>query len=203
MGRDIKKKSTRKQYKVKAGNKDTRIKSSTAKQKIGSKVAAQSNKNRQYFRMEDHAFQKVDQVLIDRYLSFNSHLTVDELIAKLNSGTVNVLEGMLIKGYIKAYRTGDPNRMQFYLDRLIGPVVKRISHALENKLENMTDEELIKEKQKYEPLLRKENEWHNMIKGGYVDNQLKEVQQIKDANPILDEPIEDMPDVIPSGDDDE
>ena len=200
MGKVTKKKSTRK-YNVKPGSKDTRVKSGTEKQIKASKSAARANFNRQYIQAEDKAFKKVDQVLIDRYLSFNSHLTVDELIAKLNSGTVNVLEGMLIKGYIKAYRTGDPNRMQFYLDRLIGPVVKRISHALENKLENMTNEELIKEKEKYEPILRKQNEWHNMLKEGYVENQLKEVQLVKDANPILDEPLEDVPDVIPGGDD--
>ena len=99
---------------------------------------------------------KIDKALIDRYLTANSHMTVDQLIRRLNLGDVSVLEGMLIKGLLKAYRTGDPHNLNFFLDRLVGKVPTRVAHSLENELKDMDDATLVKEKEKYALALREE-----------------------------------------------
>ena len=99
---------------------------------------------------------KIDKALVDRYLTANSHMSVEGLIERLQLGGVSILEGMLIKGMLKAYRTGDPHNLSFFLDRLIGKVPTRIAHSLENELAGMDDEQLMREKEKYALALRSE-----------------------------------------------
>lgn len=99
---------------------------------------------------------KIDKGLVDRYLTVNSHLTVAELCIKLRMPNVSVLEGMLIKGMLKAYRTGDPYNINFFLDRLIGRVPTHIAHSLERELEGLSDEELIAKKRKHAAALERE-----------------------------------------------
>lgn len=142
------------------GSKDLKPRKKTKSKtqfKKGNKVA-KGNKSTSAPRitLEKVASQKIDKSVVDRYLTVNSHLTPHELVQRLKLEQVSVLEGMLIKGLLKAYRTGDPHNINFYLDRIIGKVPTRVAHSLENELEGMTDEQLIEEKKKYAGLLREE-----------------------------------------------
>lgn len=99
--------------------------------------------------LEKVANQKVDKALVDKFLTFNSHLTPNELLKKLKVKPVSILEGMLIKGMLKAFRTGDPHNIDFILNRLIGKVPTRIAHSLDNELQDLTEEQLLERKRQY------------------------------------------------------
>lgn len=118
---------------------------------------------------------RVDKALVDRYLRVNSHLTVEQLITRLKLEGVSVLEGMLIKSMLKAYRTGDPHNVNFILDRLIGKVPTRVAHSLENELKDLDDEQLKKKKEMYSLALRSEIEHCEK----QVETKLKDFENTK------------------------
>lgn len=119
---------------------------------------------------------KVDKALVDSYLCINSHLTVDELVNKLNGVgpngepvRISVLEGMLIKAMIMAYRRGDVSTIEFLLDRMIGRIPNKVALSLDNELADLSDEELLKRKQQYASELdnnfKKESMYNPRLRG--------------------------------------
>lgn len=188
-----KKKQVRKSRR-KTGGKDFK---KGADPRRGTALANKAVRNSARPTAQDIVYRKVDKELVNKFLFCNSHLTVDELIAKLNTGKVGVLEGMIIKGYIKAYRTGDVQRMNFFFDRMIGPVQKHIKHEVDNPYKGMSEEQLLELKKKYAAQTYKDIEFHNMLTGGAVEKQgekalknLEEYSQFKDEFEI-DEPTSD------------
>lgn len=135
----------------------------------GHKSGGTSNKGliTQYDR-EQLALKKIDKVMVTSYITLNSHLPRNELQRIMDEGKVTTLEGMLIRGLIRAYDTGDPAQMEFYLNRLIGKVPQEISHAVKNAYSEMTNEQLIKEKQKHVDSVRKTMQIYEQTKPDVV-----------------------------------
>ncbi len=100
---------------------------------------------------EERLLKKIDAGMITRYLTLNSHLTVQEMQKKLKSAKdISMLEYMTIRGMIVAAQTGDTNRINFFYDRLIGKVPQKITHGLDDPYEGKSTEELIEMKRKLE-----------------------------------------------------
>jgi hypothetical protein len=100
---------------------------------------------------EERIVKKVDAGLISRYLNINSHLTVQEMQAKLKDAkSLSFLEYMTIRGMVVAAQTGDTNRLNFFYDRMIGKVPQKIEHGVADPFEGKTNEELIEIKRKLE-----------------------------------------------------
>lgn len=152
--------------------------------KASKKALTESNRDRTNNKaMEVVTTKKVDKALVDRFLVLNSHLSVDQLIEKLNRTTdpISVLEGMLIKAMIVAYRKGDVHTINFLLDRMIGKIPNRVAISLDNELEGLSDEELIQRKHQY------------------ANDLDKEIKFLKQYNPRVRDQLENANTIIESG----
>lgn len=132
-----------------------KTKTSFRKGNLAAGVGNKNAKGRTQADREELAMKKIDAGMVTRYFTLNSHLTIHELIARLQTERVSVLEGMIIKGMIQAQRSGDTGQINFFLDRLIGKVPNKIEHEVKNPYKDMSIEELMQEKQRLNEINRK------------------------------------------------
>lgn len=104
---------------------------------------------------EQLAVKKIDLDLVTNYFTINSHLTPHELVARLRTQKVSMLEAMIIKGMLRAYRTGDTFQINFFIERLVGKVPNKIEHSVKNPYEGMSIDQLMAEKIRLTELNRK------------------------------------------------
>lgn len=148
--------------------------------KKGNKAGAKktlAKKGTPTYNRDELLAKKIDKVTITNYLTLNSHLTVHELIKRLETEKVSVLEAMLIKGMIKAYRTGDVYQMNFFLERLVGKVPNQVEHTVNNPYKDMSDEELLAEKKRVSEINRRNMTWNEQ-------NNQRMIQQLEEASVI-------------------
>lgn len=100
----------------------------------------------QYDR-EQLILKKIDNVTVVNYITLNSHLTREQLEYRITKEKPSAIEGMLIRGLLRAYDTGDIHQMNFYLDRLVGKVATTLKHEVANPFKDVPTEELIKQKE--------------------------------------------------------
>jgi len=129
--------------------------------------------------------------MISRYLTLNSHLTVDQIREKIKLRQCSMLEAMVCRGMIMAYVTGDTHRIDFFFERLIGKVPNKIEHSKPDPFEGKTIEELRLMKLQYEEANRRSL--------NYIEQNSERVkQQERDVIEIVNqfgngEPLADIP----------
>jgi hypothetical protein len=102
---------------------------------------------------EERVLKKVDAGIVQRYISLNSHYTLGELQNRLkdkNRKNMTMLEYMILRCMIVCAQTGDTNRLDTILDRIVGKVSQKIEHGVIDPYESMPTDDLIKLKKKLE-----------------------------------------------------
>lgn len=125
-------------------------------QKLG--VGNKSKKDQPQYDREERLARKIDTSMVVRYVTLNSHLTVEEIKSRLNDrnrGKISFLEYMILRCMVVCAQTGDTNRLDMILDRLIGKVPQKTIHAVEDPLEGKEMDELLKMKRDLEETNRK------------------------------------------------
>ncbi len=123
--------------------------------KKGNKIAAgnKSKAGQIASDREERLTRKVDAGLVQRYITVNSHLTVDEMKERLhdhNRGQISFLEYMIIRTMVVCAQTGDPARLNTIIDRIAGKVPQKVTHGVDDPFEGKSNEELIDIKRKLE-----------------------------------------------------
>ena len=87
----------------------------------------------------------------DYVLTVNKFLYADisEIKSYMNNPKATALELMVAKVVVKSIESGDQTRLQFLLDRLIGPVKQKVEHTGENgsaiSLQHQSSEQIERE----------------------------------------------------------
>ena len=95
---------------------------------------------------EELAVRKIDKGMVSRYLTVNSHLTKDQLKAKLKNEQVPILEHAVISSLIRAATSGDYYVLDNIFDRMVGKVPNKIEHAKADPFEGKSIDELMQMK---------------------------------------------------------
>lgn len=96
---------------------------------------------------EELANKKIDNHLVVRYFTINSHLTEEQLRERLLDETLTIFEKRIIKSLLN-----EDTALSFsqIIERLAGKVPDKHIHQVPDKYSEMTDEELLAEKRRLE-----------------------------------------------------
>lgn len=132
------------------------------------------------YELEERIVRNIDKSIISRYINLNSHLTVDEMKAKLeNRGSIPFMEYMIIRAMVVCAQTGDPSRLSLFLDRTAGKVEQKIQHSVDDPYASKSNEELIQMKKQLET--RNREIMNNIEK---LPRYQEQQQNLKDATPV-------------------
>lgn len=73
---------------------------------------------------------RIDKEYALDVLSRFLYKSVDELESMVSDSRITVFESMVAKAAIVSIETGDPFRLDFFLNRLIGKVTDKVEHSL-------------------------------------------------------------------------
>lgn len=104
---------------------------------------------------DELATRTIDKQMVSRYLMVNSHLTKDQIKARLATGQVSMLESMVMRTMLRCYYSGEVGILDFFLDRIVGKVPNKVEHTKADPYEGKTLEELQAEKLRLEAINRK------------------------------------------------
>lgn len=103
------------------------------------------NKARRSYDAEELASRRIDNHVVNRYLTLNSHLTEEELEDRLKDPKITMFEKRIVKSILG---TDEALAFSEIVNRLAGKVPDKIEHSAVSKFSNMTTEELLNEKRR-------------------------------------------------------
>lgn len=147
-------------------------------------VGNSASKGRQQYDREELATRTIDNRTVVRYFTLNSHLTINELKARVKNNEVTALESIVINAMINA-NAGDVYKMNALLDRIVGKVPDHIKHSVHDPYAGKTLEELMEEKRRLEKINRQTMNYIEANSESFRQQEM-EAQKIVNATKVSD-----------------
>ena len=130
--------------------------------------------------IDQRAVIKIDKNIVEKYFNLNSGLTPHQIVARLKTLKITMLEAIVMRAMLKAYRGGEAYQCDFVLNRMIGKVPNKIHHEVINPYDAMTIEQLEAEKARLNVVNRNEMTYQERTNPNFQNLEREVTAFVKD-----------------------